>query len=150
MKKQTGLTETSQSVLNAIASGKHKRDTIVTATSLSASAVGGAIRSLVNRGLIESTKDGMVATTPDAKQFITTRTRKPRADTKMAEARVLFQKHFKDGRPVVLSKLRDKVGLTEKGAITYYQNLRVEAGIAPQPLMQRRQRSSPLQKVASH
>lgn len=50
--------------------------------------------------------------------------------TKMEAARFIFQRHFKDGRQAVLRHLRENVGLSERGAITYYQNLRIEAGLS--------------------
>lgn len=143
------LTDNSQSVLNAIASGKSTRDIISNVLNMTATAVSGSIRSLSSRGLIETSKNGSITTTPDALQYITKRTRKPRTGTKMEQARAVFQRHYSQGRPAVLSKLRDSVGLTEKGAVTYYQNLRVEAGIAPASLAHSKRPSirTKLQKV---
>lgn len=125
------LTDNSQTVLNAIARGKVTKDAISSDLNMSISSVSGSLRSLSNRGLIETSKDGLIATTRDAVPYITAKARKVRTGTKMEQARVMFQRHYSEGRAAVLTKLRDKVGLTDKGAVTYYQSLRVEAGIAP-------------------
>ncbi len=147
------LTDNSQAVLNAVATGKNQRDVLSRTLNMTGTTVGNSLRSLIGKGLIEvNKKDGSLSITPDGREHATVRARAKRTGTKMEQARVVFQKYNAQGRPAVLSRLRDDVGLTEKGAITYYQNLRVEAGLGPVSAAHSRAKSkhdSKIRKVGS-
>lgn len=105
------------------------RDAIMTKIGASGAAVTNSLKTLAGNGLIETTEDGHITTTPDAITHIslTPAGRAPRVGTKMDIARNLMVKHGEKGRQFVLSKFRTDVGLTDKGASTYYQTLSREA-----------------------
>lgn len=125
------LTDNAQNVLNAIATGKSTKEAVGTSLNMTAASVGGSVRALQNRGLVDVTSDGTLALTPDASEWVTARTRKARTGTKAEMARKIFQRYGTSNRQKVLEKFEHDIGLTPKGAITYYQNMRKEAGLAP-------------------
>lgn len=123
------LPQKAQAVLSVIARGAHTRDAIATKMGVTVPVVNGSITALKRNGLVEVSDEGEIAVTPDASAYVTisgTGSRGPRPGSKMAQARSLFTKFADKGRPAVLEQFRG-IGLTEKGASTYYQTLRTEA-----------------------
>lgn len=136
---QLSITAKAQSVLMAIAGGAASREEIATKLGVSVPVVNGSITSLKRNKLVEiSDKTGLLAVTAEAKPFTTGEAAKaaPAADeaktaTKMDQARKLFAQYSKQGRQVVLAHFQEQIGLTPKGASTYYQILRHETPAAP-------------------
>jgi hypothetical protein len=151
----TTITSKAQEVLQVIANGNVTRDTVAGALDKSISQVNGSITQLKRNGLVEIDGEGNFSLTPDAGEFVTIkgkRGRKPavqveahqraaRTGTKMEAARNIFDKYFDKGRQFVLEKFQTNVGLTEKGASTYFQTLRHETGVAA-PAYQRGKKPS--------
>jgi hypothetical protein len=55
--------------------------------------------------------------------------RTPRGESKVVKAAKIFSDTIGFSRKIVLARLQKEVGLTEKGASTYYQNCRRKAGM---------------------
>lgn len=55
--------------------------------------------------------------------------RTPRAESKVAKATAVFCEMSGFSRKMVINRFQNELGLTEKGASTYYQNLRKRAGL---------------------
>lgn len=61
------------------------------------------------------------------KQSTTIRT--PRGASKVVEAAKIFSDTVGFSRKLVIARFQNELGLTEKGASTYYQNCRRKAGL---------------------
>lgn len=130
----SNVTEKGLIVLKAAV--KHNtREKIARRLDQSIAQVNGALTGLKRNGLIEIDADGVITVTPDAAPYLSKRAggtaeRAPRTGTKMEAARAIFNKFAqKEGRSGVIDRLVAQVGLTAKGASTYFQTLRVQAGI---------------------
>jgi hypothetical protein len=55
--------------------------------------------------------------------------RTPRAESKVAKATQVFCEMQGFSRKMVINRFQAELGLTEKGASTYYQNMRKKAGM---------------------
>lgn len=130
------LTTKAQSVLAVIVKGANTRDAIATKLGVTVPVVNGSITALKRNGLVELDYGaGIVSPTPDASAYLaqmkeTAKEGTPSAHTKMADARAVFAKFMDKGRQTVLEQFRTKIGLTPKGASTYYQTLRRENDMA--------------------
>ena len=62
-----------------------------------------------------------------AKQADTIKT--PRANSKTAKARAMFTETLGQPRATVIKRFEAEIGLTAKGASTYYQTMRKQSGL---------------------
>lgn len=133
------LTDKAKTVLGVIASGLSSREDVAAKLKVSVPVVNGSLTSLKRHGLVEiDDETGAITATPDAADHVGAQapaTRAVRTGTKMERARGIFDKYVDKGRQVVLEHFKNKVGLTQAGASTYYQTLRSQnemAGMAYQ------------------
>lgn len=127
------ISDKAQAVLEAIIIGKcHTREEIATHLKSTIPSVNGALTGLLRNGLVEvNVSTGSINATPDASMFVkaAAHAAAPRSGTKMELATKIFEEHFNEGRKSVISLFQKSVGLTEKGAATYYQTLRERHGM---------------------
>jgi len=140
------ISEKAQSVLEAIAEGNDNRENVAYYLGISIPSVNGSLTGLKRNGLIEVEDDGTILLTEDADEFLpegspASRQYTPRPGSKMAHASKLFNRLFDKGRQAVLAAFRDQVGLTERGAATYYQTLRERSGMVHGVAAQKGRRS---------
>lgn len=128
------ISDKAKTVLAAIIRGAHTRDEIAKKLGVSVPVVNGSITSLKRNGLVEvNDESGEILASPEAPAHAGVQARAPRApreNTKMEQARTVFNKLYDKGRQVVLAQFRETIGLTAAGASTYYQTLRRETGAA--------------------
>jgi len=130
----SNVTEKGLIVLKA-ASKHNTREKIARRLGQSVAQVNGALTGLKRNGLIEIDAEGVITVTPDAAPYLSKRAggtaeRATRTNTKMAAARRLFDKYAsKEGRGGLIARFMKEIGLTEKGASTYFQTIRVQAGV---------------------
>lgn len=133
------ISQKAYNVLAVLGKGKRDREYIAEALDITMSSVNGTLTGLRNNGLVDIDANGKVAATAAAKPYLAKKgqegvkvvggPRKQRTGTKMEQARLLFDRYHDKGRPAVLEHFRD-IGLTERGASTYYQNIRRERGMS--------------------
>jgi hypothetical protein len=125
------LTSKAQAVLAVIVKGANTRDAIASQLGVTVPVVNGSITALKRHGLVElDYTAGIVTATPEAASVFGGSTTAVVRTSKMQEARATFAKYMDKGRQVVLEHFRIDVGLTPKGASTYYQTLRRENDMA--------------------
>lgn len=115
------INNTQRNVLLAVSRGHGVRSAIAKAMDLTPATVSTALNVLKSNGLISPTENGYEVTA-DAAEHIGNG-RKARTGTKMEQARAVFTKFAEKGRPYVLRKFREVVGLSDAAASTYYQSL---------------------------
>lgn len=149
---QMTITGSQHETLMAVKSGANDVHQIAEQIGKSVATVRGTLRALRDNGLVDGISGGLQVTS-DGEAFAVenqgnqsggnqqTQGRQAQGgnqgggnggDTKIDQARQLFQQHVQEGRARVLEAFQQEAGLTYAGASTYYQKIRGEMGYANQ------------------
>jgi hypothetical protein len=112
-------------ILGYVSKGLNTREAIAKRMKTSVPVVNGSLTVLKRQEMVTVDEEGVI-TAVEGAAVVAESAHTPRSQSKMAQARKLYAKYQHKGRQVVLDKLIG-IGLTPKGASTYYQTLKTRA-----------------------